>query len=88
MHSVSFEYAQAHLAELLVEIAGGEEIVIERDSRPLGRLVAERSPVAVASGTEVQSAEKGWPVLGMLKGKVWMAPDFDAIPEGFEEYLQ
>ena len=24
---------------------------------------------------------------GVLKGKIWMAPDFDDIPEGFERYL-
>jgi prevent-host-death family protein len=24
---------------------------------------------------------------GILKGKIWMAPDFDDIPEGFEPYL-
>jgi len=25
--------------------------------------------------------------LGGWKGKFWMAPDFDQIPEGFDEYL-
>jgi hypothetical protein len=24
---------------------------------------------------------------GILKGKIWIAPDFDDIPEGFEPYL-
>ena len=24
---------------------------------------------------------------GILKGKIWMAPDFDDTPPGFEEYM-
>jgi prevent-host-death family protein len=79
MHSVSFEYAQTHLAELLVEVAEGEEIVIERDGRPLARLVAEPLPQAVAAG---------WAGLGRYEGQGWMAPDFNNIPEGFEEYVK
>ena len=26
-------------------------------------------------------------LIGSLKGKIWIAPDFDEIPEGFEPYL-
>ena len=26
-------------------------------------------------------------MFGILKGKIWIAPDFDDIPEGFEPYL-
>ena len=26
-------------------------------------------------------------IFGILKGKIWMAPDFDDTPPGFEEYM-
>ncbi len=84
MHSVTLEYAQAHLAELLVEVSDGEEIVIERDSLPLARLVAERGSL-VSSGPAVGS---GWPLLGKYEGQGWMAPDFNDIPEAFDEYVK
>ena len=31
--------------------------------------------------------EKTKVVFGDMKGKMWMADDFDEIPEGFEEYI-
>lgn len=87
MHTVTVEYAKTHLTELLEEVAAGEDIVIESNNRPLARLVAERVTTP-ETATSTSSAKTVWPVLGMLKGKVWMANDFDAIPEGFEEYVK
>jgi hypothetical protein len=51
----------------------------------------------MAAGEEVVLTRDGLPIaairkflkLGTLKGSVlYMAPDFDAIPEGFEEYVE
>lgn len=81
MITVSVEHAKAHLAELLDEVVQGEAVSIAVSDDVVVRWTVERKvnrPPAVA----------GWPVLGMLKGKVWMAPDFDEIPEGFEEYVK
>ena len=85
MHTVSVEYAQAHLVGLLDEVSDEEDVVIERNNRPLARLVTEfaAQPSAVPPATAT-----GWPVLGMYKGQGWMAPDFGEIPEGFEEYVK
>ena len=33
-------------------------------------------------------AATGWPMMGIYQGKGWMAPDFNEIPEGFEEYVK
>jgi antitoxin (DNA-binding transcriptional repressor) of toxin-antitoxin stability system len=83
MHAVSVEHALSHFDELLADVAMGEEVVIERDNKPVARLVGEglRPKAALVS-------PRDWPVLGMLRGQVWMAPDFDETPAGFEDYLK
>lgn len=40
MITVSLAHAQAHLAELLDTVAGGEDVAIIRDGRPVARLSA------------------------------------------------
>ena len=78
MSTVTIEEAQAKLPELIQSLAPGEEIVITRDAQPVATLRAA-SP----------SAPRKQRQLGTLKGSVlYMAPDFDAIPEGFEEYVE
>jgi hypothetical protein len=69
MRAVPIEEAEGRLAEIIEELAPGEELVLTRDGIPVAK------------------ALKLLP-LGTLKGSVLsMAPDFDDIPEGFEEYL-
>jgi prevent-host-death family protein len=59
--------AKTHLSRLLDQVAKGEEIVIAKNGRPVARLVAIPS-------TPRQP--------GRLKGKIWMAEDFDdPLPE-------
>ena len=76
MHTVSVEHARAHLDELLDEVVHGEAVAIAVSDEVVVRWTLERKTTAV------EAEPSGWPVLGMLKGKVWMAPDFDEIPEG------
>jgi antitoxin (DNA-binding transcriptional repressor) of toxin-antitoxin stability system len=74
MKTVSVEEAQARLAEIIAQLAPEEEIVLTRDGKPVAtlRAVPPKQP----------------PRFGTLKGTVlYIAPDFDDIPEGFEEYL-
>jgi len=76
MSTVTLEEAQAHLPRLIDQLRPGEEIVITRDHKP------------VATVRAVQPAPREAPRLGTLKGTILhVAPDFDAIPEGFEDYL-
>ena len=76
MSTVSIAEAQSHLAEIIDNLPVGEGIVITRDDRP----------VATLRATKPVSAEA--PRLGTLRGSIlYIAPDFDAIPEGFEDYL-
>jgi prevent-host-death family protein len=66
--------AKAHLSELVQKALRGEEVIIARDNQPVAKLVpleALHEPRKPGTG----------------KGQIlYMAPDFDATPEGFEEY--
>lgn len=73
---VNIAEAKAHFSELVQRAAMGEEVVIAKDNRPLVKLVPIRQPKA-----------KRRP--GSGKGEILrMAPDFDATPEEFEEYVR
>jgi prevent-host-death family protein len=74
MSQYNIAEAKAHLSELTRRALAGEEIVIARDSVPLVRLV----PVQPSKRSRQPGSGK-WQLL-------WMAPDFDAIPEEFEDY--
>jgi len=73
---VNIHEAKTHLSKLLERVKGGEEIVIAKAGKPVARLVpVVKRPVRRLPGT--------------AKGKVVIAPDFDApLPEailrGFE----
>lgn len=56
--------AQTQLSELLEQVEAGDEIVIVRHGKPVARLVPLQR-----TATPRQ--------LGSLRGKIWMAPDFD-----------
>jgi antitoxin (DNA-binding transcriptional repressor) of toxin-antitoxin stability system len=78
MQTLTLEQAQSHLAEIIEKLAPDEEIVLTRDGKP----------VATIRAAQPRPARKPRQ-LGTLKGTVLhMAPDFDAIPEGFEEYVE
>ncbi len=65
--NVSVYDAKTNLSRLLDRAAGGEEIVITRNGRPVARLVA---------ATPVRKPRK----LGLLKGRIRMGNDFDTLP--------
>lgn len=64
---VSLYEAKTHLSELVEEAALGHEIIIAKSGKPKARLV----PLAPADTRHLRVPGKG-------KGKVWIAPDFDA----------
>jgi prevent-host-death family protein len=65
MTQVDVRAAQAQLSRLLAPAQRGEQIVITRRGQPVVRLM----PIAKPSGRRR---------LGTLRGKVRIAPDFDA----------
>jgi prevent-host-death family protein len=70
---VNVHEAKTHLSRLIQEALDGEEIVIARGNEPVVRLVL------------VESARPKRSV-GWVKGKVTMAPDFDAPLDDFSDY--
>ena len=65
---VNTHEAKTHLSKLIERAAAGEEIIIGKAGKPMAKLVAykeERSPRRP----------------GALKGKIRLAPDFDATPD-------
>ena len=76
MTSISLHEAQARLVDLIRQLAPGEEVVITENDQPIARLVAAPGP---------RPPRK----LGTLRGTVlYMAPDFDAPLDDFQEYMQ
>ena len=67
--------AKARFSELVQKAMLGEEVIIARDNKPLLKLVPLESP---------RRPRKP----GSGKGQVlYVAPDFDATPPGFKDYL-
>jgi len=62
---VNIHDAKTHLSRLVERVEGGEEVVIARAGRPVARLV----PVERRTKPRV---------LGSLRGRVWLAPDWDS----------
>ena len=63
---VNIHDAKTHLSRLLQRVASGEEITIARSGVPVARLVG------------VAPEKKKIRPLGMDRGKIWIADDFDA----------
>lgn len=78
MQTVTLQEAQSHLAEIIEQLPPGGEVIITRDNKPVATIRTTAPP------TPRKPRQ-----LGTLRGSVlYMAPDFDAIPEGFEEYVE
>ncbi len=72
---VNIHEAKTHLSKLIQEALSGTEVIIARDNRPLVRL-------------EVLPEARMERRLGQAKGLVlFMAEDFNAPLEDFEEYM-
>jgi len=77
MESVNIYEAKTQLSKLVDIAAGGTDVVISRNGKPIARL------------TSLKAKEKRLVGLGALEGKGWIADDFDdPLPEevlaGFE----
>ncbi len=78
MKTYTASEARERLAEVLNAVEQGEEVAITKHG----------TTVALITPPHVKSAQL--PPPGFLKAQGWtveMADDFDAIPEGFEDYI-
>jgi prevent-host-death family protein len=70
MQSFNIHEAKTHLSKLLEKVAAGEEVIISRAGKPVAKLVP------------IDAKQSGKRKLGLLKGKIWIDPDFDSpLPE-------
>ena len=70
MTTVNIHEAKTHLSRLLAKVARGDEVIIARGGKPVARLVP------------VQRARRMDQLLGIDKGRLWIAEDFDEpLPE-------
>ncbi len=76
MQTVALEKAQATLADLIKQVAKGEEFTITQNGQPKAKL----SPVPSPKHEQAHA--------GSLPGKIWMSPDFDAPPDDFKDYMK
>jgi len=66
-----------HVEELVDRAANGEDIVITRNGKPAVRLVPVEEPSVLESDRIIAREPKRPLRFGLLKGKVWIADDFD-----------
>jgi antitoxin (DNA-binding transcriptional repressor) of toxin-antitoxin stability system len=72
MQTITLQEAQSHLTEIIEKLPPGEAIVITRDDKPVATLRAMTPPMPRPQRQ-----------LGTFRSSVlYMAPDFDTIPEG------
>lgn len=77
MPSISLEYAQLHLAEVIVQLQPGEAVELTRNEQPVAKLVAAKTPLRKPRTP------------GSAKGTVLnIADDFDAPLEDSQEYME
>ncbi len=75
--TITPEEAQAHLAELIRNLAPGEELIITENRQPVAKLVGERP------------SRQPRPAPGLGKGSIlYMASDFDEPMEEFVDYAK
>jgi prevent-host-death family protein len=67
MKTVNIHAAKTHLSRLVEEAAAGEEIILAKNGKPVAKL----GPLAARQRKPVRKP-------GALKGKIWIADDFDA----------
>jgi antitoxin (DNA-binding transcriptional repressor) of toxin-antitoxin stability system len=74
--NVSVKNAKELLDELVRRAEAGEHIVLTSN----GEKIAEIAP------SEEEAPKKS--ILGALKGKIWMADDFDELGPEWDEYMK
>ena len=73
MKRVGMHEAKTRLSELVRLAEDGEEVVIQRRGKPAVRLVPVQEKRTLAD------------VRGALKGQIWIADDFEELPDDIAE---
>ena len=73
MSQFGMHEAKTQLSRLVERAIAGEDVVITRSGKPVARIVPVQDQSSLAAA---------W---GIWKGKVWMADDFDELPDDIAE---
>lgn len=74
---VNMDEARSNLSDLGGLAWKGEEVIIAKVSRPFLRL----TPYDVPQDDKTEDEPERRRLSGALKGRIWIAPDFDDTPE-------
>lgn len=72
MRMRNISQAKSELSALIEAVQKGEEVIFAKAGKPVAKLVPYSGP-----------AKSRLP--GSMKGEIWIAPDFDALPEDMAE---
>lgn len=76
MTTIPIEEAQAKLSELIDHLQADDEVIITKNNQPVARLLPSVGPIETPRRP------------GTLRGTVtYMAPDFEAPLDEFQEYM-
>ena len=64
--------AKAELSALIESVQKGNEVILAKAGKPVARLIAYRGPARPRTP-------------GSMTGQIWIAPDFDTLPEDMAE---
>lgn len=64
--------AKAELSALVEKVQKGEEVILAKAGKPVAKLIPYRGPAAPRTP-------------GSMSGEIWIAPDFDTLPEDIAE---
>ena len=76
---VNMHQAKAQLSRLAKLAWQGEEVIIAKSGKPFLKLVPYQPEAVPEPETEPEKLERR--PLGLLKGQIWVAPDFDETDE-------
>jgi len=66
--------AKAELSALIEEVRKGNEVILAKAGKPIAKLVAYSGPAAPRKP-------------GAMAGQIWIAPDFETLPDDMAEAL-
>ena len=66
--------AKAELSALIEMVQKGNEVILAKAGKPVARLIAYRGPAGPRTP-------------GSMAGQIWIAPDFDVLPDDMAEVL-
>lgn len=75
--NISIAEAKAKFSELVKRAEAGEEIIVTRHGKPVARVMPPEG------GPDERPS-----LFGALKGKIWMAEDFDELGPEWDEYVK